>query len=258
MTSAENQGERLQKVLSRAGVASRRQVETFLTAGRIRINGELTRELGVRVRPGIDTVELDGKVLALDVDRRYVVFHKPTKMVTSLSDEKGRVDLRGVLDDIGERLFPVGRLDYDTSGLLILTNDGDAAQVLAHPSFGVEKTYVATVRDHVTPAVAKILRDGVELDDGFVAADYVKIVGKPAQERSILEITLHSGRNRVVRRMCEAVGHPVVTLQRRRFGPFHLAGLKPGAWRDFSSEQRHQLATLVELAKAQSGRDARG
>ncbi len=253
MSSAEAEGERLQKVLSRAGVASRRQVENFLLAGRIRINGHTVKELGVRVVPGRDTVELDGTVLQLDVDARYVVFNKPTKVVTSLSDERGRTDLREVLDDIGERLFPVGRLDYDTSGLLILTNDGDAAQVLSHPSFGVEKTYVATVRGEVTPAVVKVLRDGIELDDGFIAADYVKIVGQATAQKSILEITLHSGRNRIVRRMCEAVGHPVITLQRRRFGPFHLAGVKVGQWRDFTSEQRHQLATLVELAKKQTG-----
>jgi 23S rRNA pseudouridine2605 synthase len=258
MSSAEPEGERLQKVLSRAGVASRRQVENFLLAGRIRINGNVTRELGVRVTPGVDTVELDGTVLQLDVDARYVIFNKPTKVVTSLSDERGRTDLREVLDDIGERLFPVGRLDYDTSGLLILTNDGDSAQVLSHPSFGVEKTYVATVRGDVSPAVLKVLRDGIELEDGFIAADHIKIVGDASPEKSILEITLHSGRNRIVRRMCEAVGHPVMTLQRRRFGPFHLAGLKVGHWRDFSSEQRHQLATLVELAKKQTGGERHG
>jgi len=221
MSSAEADGERLQKVLSRAGVASRRQVENFLLAGRIRINGKTIKELGVRVTPGRDTVELDGTVLQLDVDARYVVFNKPTKVVTSLSDERGRTDLRGVLDYIGERLFPVGRLDYDTSGLLILTNDGEAAQVLSHPSFGVEKTYVATVRGEVTPSVVKVLRDGLELEDGFIAADHVKVVGQASPQKSILEITLHSGRNRIVRRMCEAVGHPVITLQRRRFGPFH-------------------------------------
>lgn len=253
MSNTEAQGERLQKVLSRAGVASRRQVENFLVAGRIAVNGEVVTELGRRVDPARDTVSLDGQVLQLDVDRRYVLFHKPPKMVTSLKDEKGRRDLGEVIDDIGERLFPVGRLDYDTTGLLVLTNDGDAAQVLAHPSFGVEKTYVATVRGDVATSTLQSMKAGVVLDDGPIAVDQVTRVGESRQGKSILEITLHSGRNRIVRRLCEHVGHPVLTLQRKRFGPFHLGGLKLGQWRDFTPEERHELATLVELAKTQAG-----
>jgi 23S rRNA pseudouridine2605 synthase len=253
MSNTEAQGERLQKVLSRAGVASRRQVENFLVAGRIAVNGEVVTELGRRVDPARDTVSLDGQVLQLDVDRRYVLFHKPPKMVTSLKDEKGRRDLGEVIGDIGERLFPVGRLDYDTTGLLVLTNDGDAAQVLAHPSFGVEKTYVATVRGDVAASTLQSMKGGVVLDDGPIAVDQVTRVGESRQGKSILEITLHSGRNRIVRRLCEHVGHPVLTLQRKRFGPFHLGGLKLGQWRDFTPEERQELATLVELAKKQAG-----
>ena len=253
MSNTEAQGERLQKVLSRAGVASRRQVENFLVAGRIAVNGEVVTELGRRVDPARDTVSLDGQVLQLDVDRRYVLFHKPPKMVTSLKDEKGRRDLGEVIGDIGERLFPVGRLDYDTTGLLVLTNDGDAAQVLAHPSFGVEKTYVATVRGDVAASTLQSMKAGVVLEDGPIAVDQVTRVGESRQGKSILEITLHSGRNRIVRRLCEHVGHPVLTLQRKRFGPFHLGGLKLGQWRDFTPEERHELATLVELAKKQVG-----
>lgn len=258
MSNTEAQGERLQKVLSRAGVASRRQVENYLLAGRIAVNGEVVTELGRRVDPVRDTVSLDGQVLQLDVDRRYVILHKPAKMVTSLKDEKGRRDLGEVLDDIGERLFPVGRLDYDTTGLLVLTNDGDAAQVLAHPSFGVEKTYLATVRGDVAPSTLQSMKSGVVLEDGPIAVDQVLKVGESRQGKSILEITLHSGRNRIVRRLCEYVGHPVVTLQRRRFGPFHLGGLKLGQWRDFTPEERHELATLVELAKKHAGEGQRG
>ncbi len=248
MTGA-NEGERLQKVLSRAGVASRRQVEQFLVDGKISINGTVVKELGTRVRVGLDTVALNGKVLQLDVERRYLLFHKPTKMVTSLSDDRGRTDLSGVVQAVGERVFPVGRLDYDTSGLLVLTNDGDAAQVLAHPSFGVEKSYVVTVKGLVTPKELQRLKTGVELGDGPIAADEVALIDKSGSGLSILDITLHSGRNRIVRRMCEAIGHPVITLRRRRFGPFHLGGLKPGEFRDFTDNERHQLATLVELAK---------
>ena len=258
MSNTEQHGERLQKVLSRAGVASRRQVEAFLLAGRIAVNGEVVTELGRRVNPAVDVVALDGRVLQLDVDRRYVMVNKPAKMVTSMSDEKGRRDLSEFVEDIGERLFPVGRLDYDTTGLLLLTNDGDAAQVLAHPSFGVEKTYVATVKGTVTSKTLQEMKSGVELDDGPIAVDHAVVIGEPREAKSILEITLHSGRNRIVRRLCEHVGHPVITLQRRRFGPFHLGGLKQGAWRDFTLEERHQLATLVELAKTQSEEGHRG
>ena len=241
--------ERLQKVLSRAGVASRRKVEILLSQGKIRVNGEVVTELGTRVDPATDTVAVNGTVISLNPALRYVLLHKPTNVVTSLSDEKGRPDLQIFLDKIGERLFPVGRLDFDTSGLLILTNDGDAANILAHPSFGVHKSYLASVKGAVSQKALKTLRDGVTLDDGLViAADKVSVVSQSGN-KTLLDITLHSGQNRVVRRMCEAVGHPVITLHRTSFGPFHLGGLKSGQFRDFDTDERHTLATLVERAK---------
>jgi len=242
--------ERLQKVLSRAGVASRRKVEILMTQGKIRVNGEVVTELGARVNPAVDVVEVNGTVMSLRPELRYVLLHKPTKVVTSMSDDKGRPDLQIFIEKIGERLFPVGRLDYDTSGLLILTNDGDAAHILAHPSFGVHKTYLATVSGTPSQAALKTLRTGLTLDDGTkVKADKVTVVGAPGNNRTLLDITLHSGQNRVVRRMCEQVGHPVVTLHRTSFGPFHLGGLKSGEFRDFDAQERHTLATLVEGAK---------
>jgi 23S rRNA pseudouridine2605 synthase len=241
--------ERLQKVLSRAGVASRRKVEILLSQGKIRVNGQVVTELGTRVDPAKDTVAVGGRVISLNPELRYVLLHKPTKVVTSLSDDKGRPDLQIFLDKIGERLFPVGRLDVDTSGLLILTNDGDAANILAHPSFGVHKSYLASVKGAVGQKALKTLRDGVTLEDGLeIAADKVSVVSGQG-DRTLLDITLHSGQNRVVRRMCEAVGHPVVTLHRTSFGPFHLGGLKSGEFRDFDTDERHTLATLVERAK---------
>ena len=241
--------ERLQKVLSRAGVASRRKVEVLLAQAKIRVNGQVVTELGTRVDPAVDTVAVGGKVISLNPALRYVLLHKPTKVVTSLSDDKGRPDLQIFLDKIGERLFPVGRLDFDTSGLLILTNDGDAANILAHPSYGVHKSYLASVTGAVSQRALKNLRNGVTLDDGVViAADKVSVVSQQGKS-TLLDITLHSGQNRVVRRMCEAVGHPVVTLHRTSFGPFHLGGLKSGEYRDFDTDERHTLATLVERAK---------
>ncbi len=241
-------GERLQKVLSRAGVASRRQVEGYILRGRIRVNGEVVEDLGRRVDIHRDVVSLDDTTLQLDTERRYILFHKPTGMVTSLADDRGRLDLQGVLHEVGERVFPVGRLDFDSSGLLVLTNDGEAANILAHPSFGVEKSYVVTVSGSVSNKTLTRLTTGVDLEDGPIAADQARRIDQPRSGKTMLEITLHSGRNRIVRRMCAAVGHDVLTLQRRRFGPFHLGGLKPGQWREFSPEERHQLATLVELA----------
>lgn len=257
MSSPDHQGERIQKVLSHAGVGSRRQVETWIQQGRIRVNGEVVTELGRRIDPERDLVEKDRKPLHLQVDRRYVVFHKPTKMVTSLHDEKGRADLQGVLAEIGERLHPVGRLDYDTSGLLLLTNDGETTQVLAHPSFGVSKTYRAVVPGQVSAHTLQQLRGGVELDDGPMAVDRVKVVETGESGRTVLELTIHSGRNRIVRRLLEAVGHPVLTLHRTSFGPFHLGGLKPGSFRDVDQRERHLLASLVEEAKKASRNTSR-
>jgi 23S rRNA pseudouridine2605 synthase len=241
--------ERLQKVLSRAGVASRRKVEILLAQGKIRVNGQVVTELGTRVDPVSDVVAVNGRVISLNPALRYVLLHKPIHVVTSLSDDKGRPDLQIFLEKIGDRLFPVGRLDFDTSGLLILTNDGDAANILAHPSFGVHKSYLATVTGSVSQKALKTLRAGVTLDDGLViAADKVSVVSQQGTQ-TLVDITVHSGQNRVVRRMCEAVGHPVITLHRTSFGPFHLGGLKSGEFRDFDTDERHTLATLVERAK---------
>lgn len=238
-------GERLQKVLAAAGVASRRVCEQLIVAGRVTVNGRVVTELGTRVDPGVDEVAVDGQAVQLDVSKRYVMLNKPVGVVSSMADERGRPDLRGYAGEYEERLFNVGRLDSDTSGLLLLTNDGDLAQVLAHPSFGVEKTYIATVRGAVAPAALKRLRDGVELDDGPIRADRARLVGEPSRGRSIVEITLHSGRNRIVRRMLDAVGHPVLDLVRRQFGPLHLGTLASGRMRDLTKLELGQLLTLA-------------
>ncbi|MEO8527662.1 MAG: pseudouridine synthase, partial [Pseudolysinimonas sp.] len=168
-------------------------------------------------------------------------------------DESGRPDLTQFVADFEERLFNVGRLDADTSGLLILTNDGEVAQVLSHPSFGVEKTYIATVRGEVLPATLAKLRKGVDLDDGPVVADRARLVGEPSKGRSIVEITLHSGRNRVVRRMLDAVGHPVEELVRRQFGPLHLGTLRQGHTRELSKLELGQVLALASRTAPTTG-----
>ncbi|MGN6326312.1 pseudouridine synthase [Pseudolysinimonas sp.] len=239
------EGERLQKVLAAAGVASRRVVEQYMVAGRVRVNGEVVTELGRRIDPAVDHVEVDGQAVQLDPGKRYLMLNKPTGVVSTMRDEHGRRDLREWTDALEERVYNVGRLDADTSGLLLLTNDGELAHVLAHPSFGVEKTYIATVRGAPTAATLRRLREGIELDDGPIRADRIRLVGDPARGRAIVELTLHSGRNRIVRRMLDAVGHPVQELVRRQFGPLHLGSLAVGRIRDLDTVEVGRLLTLA-------------
>lgn len=240
-----SEGERLQKVMAAAGVASRRVSEDLIVAGRVTVNGTVVRELGTRVDPLTDKVAVDGSAVQLDTSRRYVMLNKPVGVVSSMRDEQGRPDLSRFTADYPERLFNVGRLDAETSGLLILTNDGELAHVLAHPSFGVTKTYIARVRGVVTPQTIGRLTKGVELDDGPIAADKAKLLqSNPRGDDSLVEITLHSGRNRIVRRMLAEVGHPVIELVRRQFGPLHLGTLKSGHLRDLTKAELGQLLTI--------------
>jgi len=241
---ASEEGERLQKVLAAAGVASRRVVEQYISEGRVTVDGRVA-ELGQRVH--IDQqVEIDGDPVQLDVSKRYVILNKPTGVVSSMADDRGRRDLREFTDQYEERLVNVGRLDYDTSGLVLLTNDGDLAHVLAHPSFGVEKTYVAKVRGKVLPATIAKLKQGIELDDGPISADAARITDTSGST-SIVELTIHSGRNRIVRRMLEAVDHPVIELVRRQFGPLRLGSLGSGRTRDTTPVE---LSALLKLQRA--------
>jgi pseudouridine synthase len=236
-------GVRLQKVMASAGVASRRASEDLIVSGRVRVNGEVVRELGRRVDPSTDKIAVDNVAVQLDTSRRYLMLNKPVGVVSSLSDENGKPDLSQFTRNYEERLFNVGRLDAETSGLLILTNDGELAHVLAHPSFGVMKTYIAKVRGKVTPQTIQTLTAGIELDDGPIAADKARLL-EGSGNYSLVELTLHSGRNRIVRRMLSEVGHPVVDLVRRSFGPLHLGSLRVGAMRELSRDELGQLLTL--------------
>jgi pseudouridine synthase len=238
---------RLQKALAHAGVASRRACETLITSGRVTVNGEVQRELGSRIDPAADDVRVDGVVVQLDVSKRYFVLNKPRGVVSTMRDEGGRPDLREFAERVDDRLYNVGRLDTDTSGLLILTNDGELAHRLAHPSFGVQKTYIAKVRGRVTAAVIQRLKDGVQLADGPIHADRAKLLPDgSSRSHSLVEVTLHSGRNRIVRRMLAEVGHPVEELVRRQFGPLHLGTLLVGEMRELSAAERGALLSAVE------------
>lgn len=257
---------RLQKALAHAGVASRRACEAIITGGRVTVNGATVHELGSRINPDTDEVRVDGVIVQLDVSKRYFVLNKPRGVVSTMADENGRPDLReftasveaehdrdpGNVDEGALRLYNVGRLDTDTSGLLVLTNDGELAHKLAHPSFDVQKTYIAKVRGRVTPAVIQRLKDGIELSDGPIHADTAKLLpGGSGQTHSLVELTLHSGRNRIVRRMLADVGHPVVELVRRQFGPLHLGSMKIGELRELSAAERGALLSAHDSRSAQ-------
>jgi len=240
-------GQRLQKVLAAAGLASRRACEIMISDGRVEVNGRIVTEQGMRIDPERDVVRVDGSRIPPPRRHLYLVLNKPRGVVSTLDDPQGRRTLDDLLGSLRHgkqsRLFHVGRLDTDTEGLLILTNDGDFAQRLAHPSFEVPKTYLAEVAGSVTPATVKRLREGLTLDDGPVRPTAVKLVSTTG-EKSLIKITLLEGRNRIVRRTMEAVGHPVRRLSRTGIGPVRLGNLKVGAFRELS---RDELGALLDL-----------
>ncbi|TAM70268.1 MAG: rRNA pseudouridine synthase [Microbacteriaceae bacterium] len=244
-TERDRTGQRLQKVMAAAGVASRRVSEELIAAGRVSVNGHVVTEPGLRIDPASDLVTVDGGAVQVDPTRRYVMLNKPVGVVSSLHDEHGRPDLRIFTDRYDERLFNVGRLDAETSGLLLLTNDGALAHVLAHPSFGVTKTYIAVVSGQMAPQAVSLLTRGIDLEDGPIRADKARLLERSAASNtSLVEVTLHSGRNRIVRRMLDAVGHPVIDLVRRQFGPLHLGTLPAGAMRDLTKVELGRLLTI--------------
>jgi 23S rRNA pseudouridine2605 synthase len=241
-TAAE--GVRLQKVLAQAGLGSRRACEELIAAGRVTVNGEVA-ELGRRVDTAHDHVGVDGVGLSVRPGLVYYLLNKPAGVVSTASDPEGRPTVVGLVPD-EPRVFPVGRLDAATEGLLLLTNDGDLAHHLTHPRFGVDKEYLAVVEGAPTPAEVRRLREGVELEDGRTAPARVALA-PPNQ----LRITIHEGRNRQVRRMCDAIGHPVQRLVRTRIGPLADRRLPPGRWRPLTPGE---VRALEEAAAAEPGR----
>ena len=243
----EAEAEKLQKVLARAGVASRRAVEVLILEGRVRVNGEVAI-VGQRVDPRTDVLEVDGALVAADPDLVHYLLHKPAGVVTTADDPQGRPTVVDLVPP-EPRVFPMGRLDADTEGLLLLTNDGELTHRVTHPSHGVEKEYLAEVEGRPSRGALRRLREGVELDDGPTAPARASLAAP-----NVLKLVIHEGRNRQVRRMCEAVGHPVLRLVRTRIGPLTDTTLKPGEWRPLSPEE------VAALARAAAGdpRDAPG
>jgi len=235
------QGIRLQKVLAQRGYGSRRLCEELIESGRVRVNGEVA-VLGRRIDPDHDLVEVDGHHVGVRPDLVYYLLNKPTGVVTTAKDPQGRRTVVELVPD-EPRVFPVGRLDYDTEGLLLLTNDGELTNRLTHPRYGVEKEYLAEVSGIVSAGALRQLRDGVELDDGRTAPAKVS-----QPDRGVLRIAIHEGRNRQVRRMCEAVGHPVTRLVRVRIGPLTDRRLAPGSWRPLTPAELKSLEQAVAPA----------
>jgi 23S rRNA pseudouridine2605 synthase len=237
---------RLQKALAQAGVGSRRSCEALIAEGRVEVDGIVVGEQGVRINPTSAVVRVDGKRIPTAPGIVVLALNKPRGVVTTMNDERGRPCVGDLIRDRDVRLFHVGRLDADTSGLLLLTNDGELAHRLGHPSHAVAKTYMATVDGRMSRDAARLLRQGIELDDGPAACDEVRI-RQALPSRTLVEIVIHEGRNRIVLRMLSAVGYPVVDLVRTRIGPIRLGDLRPGAIREVHRDEQSALYDAVGM-----------
>ncbi|MCD4536504.1 rRNA pseudouridine synthase [Nocardioides sp. cx-169] len=237
---------RLQKLLAQSGVASRRKCEELMLDGEVEVDGEVVTRLGTKVDPRTAVIRVSGKRLPPVSDLVYLVLNKPTGVVSTMSDPEGRRTISDLVEHRSERLFHVGRLDTDTSGLLLLTNDGDFAQRMAHPSYEVDKTYVAEVGGEVSKATVARLLAGVTLEDGPVTVSSARVVAA-APDKSIVELVIHEGRNRIVRRLLDEVGHPVRKLTRTAIGPVALGTLKPGHLRELTLDELGELLDGAQL-----------
>lgn len=237
--------ERLQKIIAQAGIASRRHAEQLILDGRVKVNGKVITELGTKVQPGKDRVSVDGKPLESDHKKYYILVNKPRGYVTTMSDPQGRSTVADLVKDIPARLHPIGRLDYDTEGLLLMTNDGDLTYALTHPKHEIRKTYSVRVQGVPSDEALEKLAFGVQLEEGITAPAEVGLLDIQ-DGNGILEITIHEGRNRQIRRMCEAVGHPVLRLKRKRLAFLTLDKVTRGSYRHLKARE---VAELQKLAK---------
>ncbi|TKD69895.1 pseudouridine synthase [Pseudalkalibacillus hwajinpoensis] len=241
--------ERLQKVIAQAGVTSRRKAEGLIEEGRVKVNGKVVTELGTKVSDRCK-IEVNG----IQVEREepvYFLFYKPTGVISAVEDDKGRKAVTDYFHEIEERVFPVGRLDYDTSGILLLTNDGDFANKLMHPSYHVDKVYVAKVKGLMNKETIQKLERGVQLEDGKTSKARARILSVDKQkEKSIVELTIHEGKNRQVRRMFETLGFPVQKLKRERYGFLELSGMNPGDYRELKPYEVKQLRNQAVTQKS--------
>jgi 23S rRNA pseudouridine2605 synthase len=237
---------RLHKLLAQSGIASRRKCEELMLAGLVVVDGEVVTRLGTKVDPRTAVIRVDGKRLPPVSEHVYLALNKPRGVVSTMSDPEGRRTLQDLVSERPERLFHVGRLDTDTSGLILLTNDGDFAHRMAHPSYEVDKTYVAEVEGDVSTATIRTLLGGVTLDDGPVTVSKARLVTS-APGKSVVELVIHEGRNRIVRRLLDHVGHPVRRLTRTAIGPVGLGRLKGGELRDLTLGELGELLDNARL-----------
>jgi len=241
---------RLQKYLANAGVASRRRAEAHIVAGHVRVNGRVIKELGTSVAEG-DRVEFAGTLVELAETKRYLVLNKPSKVMTTMRDPGGRKTVATIVPrEPGHRIVPVGRHEYDTSGILLMTDDGELANVLTHPRFGVDKTYRALIAGRLAGDDMKRFITGINLEDGKSAPAKVRVI-RTHPAATEIDITIHEGRNRQVRRMFEATDHPVLMLERLRFGPLSLGDMRQGQWRDVTEKEMSALEALKRAAADQ-------
>lgn len=233
--------ERLQKYIAKCGAASRRKAEELIFDGRVKVNGSVVNNV-VIVDDEVDVVELDGKVIKPEENMVYIMVNKPTEIITSAKDQ---FDRKTVLDivDVKERVYPVGRLDYDTSGLLILTNDGDVTNRMTHPSHEVNKVYAAEIIGVPTKEEMDSFEKGLKIEDYITSPARIRII-ESKRDMALIEVTIHEGKNRQVRKMCEAIGHPVINLKRIAFGKLKLGKLKPGEWRNLSESEIEYLKSI--------------
>ncbi len=239
-----------------SGLASRRKAEEMIVQGRVTVNGRVVRELGTKIDPERDHVKVDGRHLKPVPPSVFLMLNKPKGYVSSLSDPAGRPTIKDLLTGVGLRVFPVGRLDYDSEGLMLLTNQGELAQALLHPRYHVSKTYLIKVKGVLSEEQITSLERGVELEDGRTAPAAVKKIRK-VEENSWLEVTIHEGRKHQVKRMLESVGHPVLKLTRVRFGPLSLGDLPHGQYRYLTDREANALRTLVRERRESSSRVTR-
>ena len=238
---------RLQKYLAKAGIASRRKCEEYILEGKVSVNGKTINTLGSQVEEG-DLVCFDGKKVQLEEEKVYYLLNKPEGYITSVKDEKNRPVVTQLIKEENYRIFPVGRLDYNTSGLLLLTNDGELTHKLTHPRHEIRKTYIAKVQGLVTEKALKRLREGIKIEDYKTAPALVKKI-KEGKTTTTLSITIHEGKNRQVRKMCQAVGHKVLKLKRISIGEIHLKDLEKGKYRKLSFEELNYLNKIAGLSE---------
>ncbi len=238
---------RLQKALADAGVASRRACEELITDGRVSVNGEQITQLGTKVNPEKDELAVDGEIINANKSKSYLIFNKPAGVLSTMSDPEGRPSLGDYFKERSERLFHVGRLDKESEGLIVLTNDGEIAHRATHPSYGLVKKYIVEIEGHLSAVQAQELRDGIRLEDGLARALEVIVLREPTPKNAWIEISIHEGRYHIVRRMFEELGLPVLRLIRTEFGPLNIGETKVGRWRHLNEGEVENLFNVLKL-----------